>query len=228
MRDFIFEKYYNYQLKQWIKKDFLPNKFLCAYSSDELNDLFHNHITYISNIEEELNKSFYNDEDLESLYKNKYKEEELAVKLYTGFVGEKMNRYLRNNNLEKPLYYEYLLLLSDLISNFYTSVSIIGLRRMPSFVFDKLKKGDIYSEKGFLGCSIKLDVRYEESLNRSKPLQNEALLLLKIPKGTNAFYAEAISKRKEFELIIQKGLNYRIEKNIKIFNNRIVVASIAD
>lgn len=115
--------------------------------------------------------------------------------------------------------------LFKIINKFKTKFNVIGIRRLPRFVFDKLKKGSIYKEKGFLGCSQKLDYRYKKE-GGTHDLKNEALLILKIPRGTNAFYVESISQRKEFELIIQKGISIKIEKNIRIFNNRIIIGKI--
>ena len=116
--------------------------------------------------------------------------------------------------------------LSKSLLNFRLKDNLIVIRRFPKSEFNpKLKKGDLYCEKGFLSTSLNLSSRLDTESNY-RPINNEVLMLLKVPKGTNACYIEQISNRQEYELIIQKGKKIKIERNLRIINNRIVIGKI--
>ncbi|MGB0981716.1 MAG: ADP-ribosyltransferase [Winogradskyella sp.] len=118
--------------------------------------------------------------------------------------------------------------LSQSLSKFKIKDNLIVIRRFPKTQFNhKLKKGDSFLENGFLSTSINLFSRLDNESNYS-PINNEILMLLKVPKETNACYIEKISNKGEYELLIQKGKRIKVEKNIKILNNRIVIGEITN
>jgi len=73
-----------------------------------------------------------------------------------------------------------------------------------------------------------LNINYRlDSESDFKPLKNETLLLIKIPKNFNAIYVEnSIPKerrRSEFEVILNRDYLMKIESTKSIFNNNIIV-----
>jgi hypothetical protein len=216
----IFEYVFNRVLNKNIRRNFTPNNYNTFYTETELNQFGKKNELYFTNKETEVNNNVWDNELIAD-----YENDKRAIDLYTGYIGAKINTFFRNSEESNFLYWNETNTLSKIINKFETESNVIGIRRLPRFVLDKAKKGSTCKEKGFLGCSLKLDYRFKEETG-STELNNEALLIIKIPKGTNAFYAESISKRKEFELIIQKGIQIKIEKNIRVFNNRIVIGEI--
>ncbi len=216
----MFEFFFKKILDKKISKDFIPNGYHTFYNESDLLKFGTKYELYFINKRTEIENNIWDNK----LIKN-YENEIWSIKLYTGYLSVKINTFFRNGEKGDFLYWDEANNLSKVINKFILESNVIGIRRLPRFVFDNIKKGSIYKEKGFLGCSLKLDYRYKEEGGRHE-LKNEALFILKIPKGTNAFYAESISKRKEFELIIQKGCEIKIEKNTRIFNNRIVIGEI--
>lgn len=156
-------------------------------------------------------------------------EEDFSVFIkYAGWGSENINGLLRGNKriFFPKLVEDQIAVLSKSLSNYKTEDNVIVIRRFPRiFLPKRLRKGDIIQEFGFLSTSLNLSYRLD---NQSvyKPIDKEVLMLLKVPSGTEACYIESISKRKEYELLIQKGQRIKIEKNIRILSNRIVVGEI--
>lgn len=152
-----------------------------------------------------------------------------AIHQYSGFTGLQINDLLRGKSFTHKREYleKFIYQIDDILNNFRLRDNLIAIRKMSSkYIDDKYKRGNIFIEKGFLSTSLNLS--YRKNINgESAHLHKDAILLIKIPKGTKAAYIEeAISvsnQRKEYELLLQRNLSFFVERNIKILSNRIIV-----
>jgi len=154
--------------------------------------------------------------------------------LYCGTIGQDINNLLRGEayNLKNEYLREFICELENSLNKFKVCENVISIRRMPSkFIDSRYRKGNTFIERGFLSTSMNLS--YREDINAGRTLlKNEALLLIKIPKGTCAAYIEEAipeyRQRKEYELLLQKYLAFYIEKNIKILSNRVIIMRVCN
>jgi len=213
-----FENAYSKLLNKLIKKEFNNYKYFIDTSKidgwgAEYNSYFNNNKKIINSI------TATNESDRYEIETYEY---------YAGYVGEKMNRILRQEQfiLFPEVFEPRIKVLTNSLNKFKLSDNVIVIRRIPNIKFyQKVKKGEIIQEKGFLSTSLNLFSRLDYQSEYS-PIENEVLMILKIPKGTNACYIEQISKRKEYELLIQRNQKIKIIMNRKILNNRIVLGEL--
>jgi len=180
----------------------------------------------------------YFQEKLSSLFEYGNSDEEFSelrtFDLYCGTIGQDINNLLRGEvyNLKIEYLREFICELESSLNKFKVSENVISIRRMPSkFIDSRYRKGNTFIERGFLSTSMNLS--YREDINAgSTLLENEALLLIKISKGTCAAYIEEAipehRQRKEYELLLQKDLAFYIEKNIKILSNRVIILRVCN
>ncbi|WP_422090689.1 ADP-ribosyltransferase [Tenacibaculum ovolyticum] len=217
MKSKIFEYLFEKILDHKIKSDFNLNSYIYFKNANGINKWGN-----------EFNEFFKSKKRWDANLTKKEEYEIETYEYYAGYVSEKMNNLLRGKQtiLFPELIERRIESLSKSLLNFRLKNNLIVIRRFPKSEFNhKLRKGDFYCEKGFLSTSLNLSSRLDTESNY-RPINNEVLMLLKVPKGTNACYIEQISKRQEYELIIQKGKKIKIEKNLKIINNRIVIGKI--
>jgi hypothetical protein len=155
-----------------------------------------------------------------------------AINFYCGYTGRQINDVLRGmaSFSGKEDLNDFIGQLDKTLNNFKTHENVIAIRRMPcEFLPNGLRKGGRIIEKGFLSTSLNLFYRADYDGDNSL-LHNEALVLIEIPKGTNAAYIEEAihieRQREEFELLLQRNLTFIVKKNIKIFSNRIVILKV--
>lgn len=213
-----FEFLFKEILESKIKSDFKPNNYIYFKSTNEINHWG-----------KEFNDYFKLKTQIGNLKLTKEDKFEIETfKYYAGNISIQMNEILRSSkNIQKSEFIEKKIkVLSQGISKFELKDNVIVIRRFLKAKFNhKLKKGDTYIEKGFLSTSLNLSYRLDNK-SEFRPIHNEVLMLLKVPQKTNACYIEQISKRQEYELLIQKGRRIKIEKNIKILSNRVVIGKI--
>ena len=215
--EYLFER-----ILEWkIKFDYMPNNYVFFRNNDGINNW----------------GQYFNDffklkkEQIGNLKSNKEEKYEIETyEYYSGRISELMNDILRGQS--KILFPEQvekrIEVLSQSLSKFRLKDNLVVIRRIPKNVFNhRLKKGDFFLDKGFLSTSVNLSYRLDNESNY-RPINNEVLMVLKVPKETNACYIEQISNRGEYELLIQKENRIKVEKNIKILNNRIVIGEITN
>ena len=226
----IFEYAYKKYINKLIKKDFTPNSFVCFDNINEISDWGYNYYEYSKKIEQEYNDDFFN-----------YNRDFLpfmVIKYYTGYNHEWINDHLRNT---KTKYFTEITLkhttkrisvLKEELKKFKTKTNLVVVRRINnSFLKEvylkgrKLKKNIILQDLGFLSTSINLFYRKDYQGNYSR-LEDETIIIIKIPQGTNALYLEPISEKEEFELLLNHGAKMRIEDKITIFRNNIILTQI--
>ncbi len=218
IKNWIFEFVFKIAIFILIKKDLVPNNYKYFCNKKEIDDWGITFNNYFLKKEAKLKTPDATEED---------KKEMKTLSYYTGYIGEQMNGLLRGDKeYIFPDLIEHIEILSKLINKFKLSNNVIVVRRVPcKYIDNNVKKGYIYTDNGFVSTSLNLSYR----LNHESifcPLKNEALIILKIPNGTNACYIEQVSNRGEYELILQKKTKMIIEKNIIILGNRIILAKV--
>jgi len=220
IKNLLFEIYFLILIDNLIVNDFLPNNYRYFKGAKHINSWAVSFNKYFIDIKKRIKTQKGSDED---------KAEIETYSFYAGYVARKMNDILRtgeNNNYLPEYFQQHIDRLANSLNKFHLPENVVAIRRIKCKYFNEnIKKGDNYKEKGFLSTSLNLFYRLDsESIFRL--LDKEAIIILKIPKGTNACYIEEISKRREYELVLQKNTSMAIEKNIHIFGNRIIVAKV--
>ncbi len=207
-QNFVFEHVFKILLKKWIKKDFTPNNYRYFLNIDSIKDLDNFGYQYVKS----LNKS-----KLEIL------------KHYQGNVYYNINRCLRGYLEKNKVLNKYIEKIEQILGEVTLKENIVVIRRVEAWIIKGYKKQSYFVEKGFLSTSINLSYRLD-SESTYKLLDNEALLMLKIPARTNALYVEEVpekeKRRGEYELLVQKGSVIKFEKIYRIFSNKIVLGTL--
>jgi len=218
----IFEYFFKRLLTKWVKKDFIPNNYKYFINSSEIKDwgecgnLYFKKLNYLKGILQATKDELF---ELESF------------DFYQGYVGEKMNNLLRGTNsyMCNDSYIKNISTIEKTLTKFNLKDNVVALRRTDAKIFQKYKINSNFIEHGFLSTSINLSHREDTSVY-NKLLRNEAIIILKIPLGSNALYVEEVQeergRRKEYELLVQKGSIIKIEKNFKILSNRIILGTV--
>jgi len=217
VRNKIFDFYFQMQLRFLLKsfsedgfKYFINHKDIEKWS-DGYNKK-HSDMLFKINRFEASNEMIYERESLE---------------YYAGYKSIEINKFLRGERVFFPkLCNERVVSITKCLENFYLHENVIVIRRIKNENWShSIKKGKTIFEPAFLSTSLDLNFRKDIHGNFS-PFKDKTILLLKVPIGTNACYIETISKRSEFELLIQRGSRFKIEKTKRFMGNRIVVGSI--
>lgn len=226
--DFFWEKISERQVDNFIKRlineDFTPNNHTFFIDPQEINHWGKKSTEYFNQKEKEYNESiFYESSQSRDLYP-------FAVfNWYCGYYYLPINKYLRghlNDNHDK----NRIEIMTNEINQFGLEQEMVCVRRVSNTFFEKYllknrksKTGVIFADEAFTSTS--LDVFYrKDNDSKYKPLKNETLLFLKLKRGTNAIYLESVSQREEYELLLNRGINFQIEKTKNILGNRMVVA----
>jgi len=141
-------------------------------------------------------------------------------------ASNNINNWLRNNNessYDKTIKDS----LDYLINSFIIKDDIIVVRRIYQALKVKSKKvGDVLVDKAFLSTSLNINYRLNYQSEEEK-LNNEALCIIKVPKGTNGVYIQNAleeGKRKdEYEILFNRETQLEIEYKKRIFNNYLLV-----
>ena len=162
----------------------------------------------------------------ESEEEKRRKKEIKHINLYCGYSDEVINNWLRNNNE-----FSYDRTIKDsldyLINSFIIKDDTIVVRRIYQALKVKDKKvGDVLVDKAFLSTSLNINYRLNYQSEEEK-LNNEALCIIKVPKGTNGVYIQNAleeGKRKdEYEILFNRETQLEIEYKKRIFNNYLLV-----
>lgn len=155
---------------------------------------------------------------------------------YLGNVFENTNESLRFNHKSDSVRTKKIInFITEGISKFSTRQNLLVLRRIRNDKMqiwlqgNKVRKGLILTEKGFLSTSLSLYSRNdiyntEEHFVHSK----FTFLLIEVPLGTEAIYTSANKKSpsNEYELLIQRGTKMEVKNAIFLLENTIVIIKI--
>ncbi len=212
-------------LKRWINELFIPNNYTYFLQSSEIKNWENRDNLYFQKLNDLRDSAQATTQELFELESFDY---------YQGYVGELINNFLRKSNLNYRSFRldrlnNYIETISTTLSKFEVENNIVVLRRTKAKIFENQKVNSEFQELGFLSTSINLSHRQDFEGNY-KPFKNEALLILKVPSKTKGLYVEQVQtgsrRRNEYELLIQKGSRIRVEKNYKIFSNRIILGTV--
>lgn len=218
----IYEYVFILLLKKWIRSDFIPNNYKYFVNTDKIKDCRFDENFYFKRLIDLRNRVQATEEELFELK---------CFDFYQGYIGERMNNLLRGTNsyLDNDSLLDYIATIEKTLNEFTSKDNIVAIRRTKASLFDNYKTNSEFVELGFLSTSLNLFYR-EDSEGNNKQLRNEVLLVLKIPLKSNALYVEEVQdecrRRKEYEVLIQKGSRIMIEKNYKIFSNRIILGTV--
>lgn len=221
-----FEYFFKKKLTQWIKKDFSPNRFNYFSNESEIRRWKNPDSDYFKNLLERMC-------DIQTTY---LENNELKLfDLYCGFYYIPLNNRLReieDYRPDKAKIENDIIELDKYLSKFRTNENLIAIRRIPSEIADKsYRAGNSFQEKGFLSTSLNL--MYRKNTNGVyKQINNECIMVLKIPKGTCAAYVEesipSNRQREEYELLIQRESKIHILSKYKLFSNRLILAELSN
>lgn len=155
-----------------------------------------------------------------------------AVEGYCGYSYDWINRSLRGLPVSKSQYEsteEYLApLLDKAISEIPITQNLCVVRRLSKKGFKSMirfpKRGKKFKDNGFMSTSLNPYYRLDNE-SKEKPLNNEVLMLLKLPKGVNGLYIPNwIGDREEDELLLHREAQFVIDE-VKRFRNNLFVAA---
>lgn len=154
------------------------------------------------------------------------KKELRDIELYCGYSDNNINNWLRDNSafcFDKSIKDS----LDNIINRFVINDNIIVVRRIYKASKIKNRKvGDILVDKAFLSTSLNINYRLNYQSEEEK-LNNEALCIIKVPKGTKGVYIQnALEERKrrdEYEILFNRETQLEIEYKKRIFNNYLLV-----
>ena len=221
----IFERFFHFLLKRFIKNDCTPNDYTCFNTTNEITEWGKKYFLYFEKKENE-SKKISATEDY-SPYK--------VFQWYAGYYFENVNGILRGTNEHRILMIkEYVLkhiqTINEELEGFKLEKNLIVFRRIPNSLFNDMcqkskrvgKKIDL-RDKGFMSTSLNLNYRINKE-GQVSDLRNETFMVIKVPKGVKAIYLEPVSKREEYELLLESNLNITIERAYSLFGNKIVLA----
>lgn len=221
----IFESVFSKFLNNQIKNDFIPNKYRFFEDVEAIKNWGGTYADYFDLKKEESYKYHPNRHDLLPY---------AVFAGYSGFTFDKVNPYLRGFYAKCDDSYatDRIKVMEEEINQFKLEENVIAIRRVSNDFLDnyllknkKLKKGTILNDKAFLSTSLDLSYRKNQD-GKYTPLNNDTLIILKVAKNTNAIYLEYVSKKREYELLLPNNLDIMIEKKVRIFNNRILLAKV--
>ena len=162
----------------------------------------------------------------ESEEEKRRKKEIQHIDLYCGYSDTAINNWLRDNSafcFDKSIKDS----LDNIINSSIIKDDIIVVRRIYQALKVKDKKvGDVLVDKAFLSTSLNINYRLNYQSEEEK-FNNEALCIIKVPKGTNGVYIQnALEKgkrRDEYEILFNRETQLEIEYKKRIFNNYLLV-----
>lgn len=162
----------------------------------------------------------------ESEEEKRRKKEIKHINLYCGYSDTAINNWLRDNSafcFDKSIKDS----LDNIINSSIIKDDIIVVRRIYQALKVKDKRvGDVLVDKAFLSTSLNINYRLNYQSEEEK-FNNEALCIIKVPKGTNGVYIQnALEKgkrRDEYEILFNRETQLEIEYKKRIFNNYLLV-----
>lgn len=153
------------------------------------------------------------------------------LEFYSGYGSIRINDYLRGKTNDHSLN-ETIKIIDNHLSKFILKDNIVVTRRVKkNFMNKKYRINDIFIESGFLSTSLNLFHRLDDNSDL-KPLKNEILLIIKIPKGIiGSYIEEAVPEQKqkrEYEFLIARNQKIIVEYNKRILSNRLMKIRICD
>lgn len=211
-------------IKRLINEDFIPTNHTFFIDPQEINLWGKKFAEYFNQKEKEYNESiFYESSQSRNLYPF------AVLNWYCGYYYIPINKYLRgflNDDHDK----NRIEIITNAINQFALEQDMVCVRRVSNAFFEKYllknrkpKTGEIFVDEAFVSTSLDMFYRKNND-SKHKSLKNETLLFLKLKKGTNAIYLEPVSQREEYELLLNREINFQIEKTKNILGNRIIVA----
>ncbi len=149
-----------------------------------------------------------------------------VLEMYCGRMFEPINYFLRTNysgNYTKEFIVKYVELIDEVMRYSILKQNLLVVRRFSKKYFDKNNKKRFINDKAFLNTSIDLFFNKEHEWGTRK-YRNDILLLIKAPKGYNGILLEQLSKRNEYELLLDKNVLLEIECQKTMLNFTIVLA----
>lgn len=214
----IFEYFFNRFLTEKAQDDFIPNGYQFFTDSGKIGNWGNEYLEYFLDKEKEYNRTYFDNRDYLA---------HSVFAWYSGYFNHNINSFLRFQN--DPSEYSYVTKRIEVIRNeierFPLKENIVTLRRVANRYLTQTKPGNVILDRGFLSTSLNLSYRMNTEGGYS-PINNETVLVIKIPKGQTAIYLEPVSKRDEFELLLPDNLKLHIEAKRKILNNYILLAKV--
>lgn len=151
-----------------------------------------------------------------------------SYEYYVGWGSVHINNYLRGLPTAPKTEYldKHIANLDSEFRKFEIEENILAIRRIANWHIKKqIKPRKIYKDKGYLSTSLNINYRLDEN-GDPQLLKNEAILIIKVPKGTNGIYIESknISESDEFELLLPRDSELFIERIIRIGSNKIIIS----
>jgi len=224
---YFFEKLCALHLKKKIDNDnFTPNGYTYFKNESEIKHWGQAYSEYFKEKKEEYSASFCDINSELTPY--------AVYEWYSGYYYLKINSHLRGS--KRNSYPQHIIkrikVLKNEISRFDLKENLVVVRRISNdFLKDyllkgkRLKKGLVFSDEAFISTSLDLSYR-KNNESDYEPVNNEILMIIKIPKGVNAIYLEQISKREEYELLLESNLSMLVEKKIQFLNNKLLFTKI--
>ena len=216
----IFEFYFNRFINKQIINDFIPNGYLYFKDVNEIDIWGNDYIDYFNVKADEYYVCFPN------------KKEHLpygVFERYVGYDSTKINNFLRSNlkSSENESILNQIEVLKHEMKNLKLRDNIVTIRKLKNIhIYTKdIQTGNIISDKGFLSTSLDLNYRLSYD-GEHLPIDDETIMIIKIPSGQSAIYLEPISKRQEFELLLPNNVELFVEKKIKVLNNYILLVKV--
>lgn len=212
----LFEKFAKNEINKFIKNDFNLEGYRFFSDIKDIEDWGSKYSNYYQNLIKLRKSALASKEQLEELnYLDKY----------CGYNSIYINDHLREKK-ENEYFNEGILKMDTYINKFILKENIIVVRRMPNkFLDKKYKKNSLFIENGFLSTSLNLLHRLNINCEY-RPLQNETLLIIKVPKGIRGIYiGQALPTKKkinECEFLISRNQTLKVEYNRRVFSNRLI------
>ena len=218
----IFESYFKRLIDKHVKSDFAPNGYLYFRDGLEVDKWAKIYSDYFTEKESEYNARYFDQREYLPYD---------VFRWYAGYFSHNINEFLRSN--EYPIDNEFITkrieVMINEINKFQLKDSVVVMRRVANRHYDrkKIQVGMTISDKGFLSTSLDLSYR-KDNESRYRPINNETILIIKIPFGQKGIYLEPISKRQEYELLLLNDRRLLIEKKRKILNTNILITKVID
>ncbi|MFK7100960.1 ADP-ribosyltransferase [Flavobacterium oreochromis] len=218
--NYIFEFKVDKEINKLINFDFKPNNYKYFECIEKIEKWENNHSSYFQNLQKLIRNCTATKKQIFEIE---------TFELYCGYYSKNINNHLRGITINE--YYNSIILqLDDYISKFSSNENLIAVRRVPNkYIGKNFSKNKIFKENGFLSTSLNLNFRLDYD-SIYKPLVNESLLIIKIPKGTKGVYLENIvppkKQKKEYEFLIARNQTFKVIFNRRILNNRLLYLTI--
>ena len=159
-----------------------------------------------------------------------------ALDMHCGNFSKHINYYLRTGRLLHPIrdlievLKRNIKLLDIVMKDNILSEDILAIRWIKAQYIETvigrsltdIKEGRIYIDKGYTSTSLWISYigQYEGQIRK---LSTHVLFLIKIPAGSYGIYLEDINPRAEYELLLERGTKFFIEKIYRLLNRPLII-----